>query len=100
MPKLLSRSKHEEFKSNLALQTRDEKERRAENEENLELQEIPAHTVHLPTTVHLPATVHCKTRENFNFRKKSKTAILVKIQNFSRSWMIKRTSSLESSREI
>ena len=45
MPKLLSRSKHEEFESDLALQIRDEKERRAENAENLELQEIPTRTV-------------------------------------------------------
>ena len=37
MPKLLSRSKHEEFESNSALQIRDEKERRVENAENLEL---------------------------------------------------------------
>ena len=58
MPKLLSRSKHEEFESNSALQIRDDKERRAENAENLELQEILVHTVHLPAIVHLPATVH------------------------------------------
>ena len=43
----------------------------------------------------------CKTRENSNFLKNGKIAISVKkIQNFSRSWMIKRTSPLESSREI
>ena len=42
----------------------------------------------------------CKTRENFNFLKKGKTVISVKIQNFSRSRMMKRTSPLESSREI
>ena len=42
----------------------------------------------------------CKTRENSNFLKKSKTVISVKIQNFSRSRMTKRTSSLESFREI
>ena len=58
MPKLLSRSKHEESESNSALQIRDEKERRAENAENLELREIPAHTIHLPVIVHLPAIVH------------------------------------------
>ena len=40
MPKLLSRSKHEEFKSNSALQTTDQKERREENAKKLELQEI------------------------------------------------------------
>ena len=45
MPKLLSRSKHEEFESDFALQIRDEKERRVENTENLELQEIPTRTV-------------------------------------------------------
>ena len=33
MPKLLSRSKHEEFKSNSALQIKDQKERRAKCEE-------------------------------------------------------------------
>ena len=43
----------------------------------------------------------CKTLENSNFLKKtSKIVILVKIQNFSRSRMSKRTSLLESSREI
>ena len=42
----------------------------------------------------------CKTRENSNFLKKDKTVILVKIQNFSRSRMMKRISSLESSRNI
>ena len=40
MPKLLSQSKHEEFKSNSALQIRDQKERRAENARKLEPQEI------------------------------------------------------------
>ena len=33
MPKLLSRSKHEEFKSNSTLQIKDQKERRAKTEE-------------------------------------------------------------------
>ena len=42
----------------------------------------------------------CKTRENSNFLKNGKTVISVKIQNFSRSRMIKRTSPLESSRKI
>ena len=42
----------------------------------------------------------CKTRENSNFRKNGKIIISVKIQNFSRSRMTKRTSPLESSREI
>ena len=58
MPKLLSRSKHEEFESNSALQIRDKKERRAENAENLEPQEIPMRTVHAHGTVHHFATVH------------------------------------------
>ena len=58
MPKLLSRSKHEEFESNSALHIRDEKERRAENAENLELQEIPTHTVHAHGNVHHFSTVH------------------------------------------
>ena len=38
--------------------------------------------------------------KNSNFWKKGKTVISVKIQNFSRSRMMKRTSPLESSREI
>ena len=42
----------------------------------------------------------CKIRENSNFLKNGKMVISVKIQNFSRSWMTKRTSTLESSREI
>ena len=42
----------------------------------------------------------CKTRENSNFLKKGKMVILVKTQNFSRSWMTKGTSLLESSRKI
>ena len=42
----------------------------------------------------------CKTRENSNFLKKSKIVISVKTQNFSGSRMTKRTSPLESSREI
>ena len=41
-----------------------------------------------------------KTRENSNFLKKGKMAILVKIQNFSRSRMTKWTSPLESSCKI
>ena len=43
-----------------------------------------------------------KPRENPNFLKKKwgKMVISVKIQNFSRSRMMKRTSPLESSREI
>ena len=42
----------------------------------------------------------CKTRENSNFLKNGKMVILVKIQNFSISRMMKWTSPLESSREI
>ena len=42
----------------------------------------------------------CKTRENSNFLKKGKIIISVKIQKFSRSWMMKQTSPLESSRKI
>ena len=42
----------------------------------------------------------CKTRENFNFLKNGKMVISVKIQNFSRSRMMKRISPLESSRKI
>ena len=65
MPKLLSRSKHEEFESNLALQIRYHKERRAENARKVELQEflhiekllLPA-TIH-PTTVHISALFYC-----------------------------------------
>ena len=42
----------------------------------------------------------CKTREKSNFLKNGKMVILIKIRNFSRSQMMKRTSLLESSREI
>ena len=42
----------------------------------------------------------CKTRENSNFLKKGKIGISVKIRNFFRSHMTKRTSPLESSLEI
>ena len=58
MPKLLSQSKHEEFESDLALQIRDEKERRIDNAKNLELQEIHTHTIHAADTIHPTATVH------------------------------------------
>ena len=43
---------------------------------------------------------NCKTRENSNFLKNDKIIISVKIRNFSRSRMTKRTSPLESSCEI
>ena len=42
----------------------------------------------------------CKTLENSNFLKKSKTVISVKIRNFSISLMTKRTSPLELFHEI
>ena len=42
----------------------------------------------------------CETPENPNFLRKDKMVISVKIRNFSRSQMTKRTSPLESSREI
>ena len=42
----------------------------------------------------------CKTHENSNFLKNGTMVISVKIRNFSRSRMTKRTSPLESSREI
>ena len=54
MPKLLSRCKHKKFESNLALQIRDQKERRAENARKLKLQVAklqPADTVHTVNTV-------------------------------------------------
>ena len=41
-----------------------------------------------------------KTQENSSFLKKGKKVISVKIRNVSRSRMMKRTSPLESSREI
>ena len=43
---------------------------------------------------------NCETPENPDFLRKDKTIISVKIQNFSRSRMTKRTSPFESSREI
>ena len=42
----------------------------------------------------------CETSENPDFLRKDKMVISVKIQNFSRSRMTKRTSPLESSHEI
>ena len=42
----------------------------------------------------------CKTRENFNFLKKGKMVISAKIRKFYRPQMMKRTSPLQSSREI
>ena len=42
----------------------------------------------------------CETRENPIFSKMGKIVILIKTQNFSRSWMTKQTYPLKSSREI
>ena len=42
----------------------------------------------------------CETPRKSNFLKKGKIIISVKIRNFSRSRMTKRTSPLKSSREI
>ena len=42
----------------------------------------------------------CETPRKYNFLKIGKMVILVKIRKFSRSRMTKRTSPLESSREI
>ena len=60
VPKLLSRSKHEEFESNSTLQTRDQKERRAENERKLEL--LRNYILHelftALSTVHV-SCIHC-----------------------------------------
>ena len=44
--------------------------------------------------------IECETPENPNFLRKDKMVISVKIRNFSRFRMTKRTSLLESSREI
>ena len=44
--------------------------------------------------------IPCKTWENSNFLKNGKTVISIKIRNFSRSWMTKQTSPLESFCEI
>ena len=43
---------------------------------------------------------NCETPENPDFLRNDKMVISVKIWNFSRSRMTKRTSQLESSREI
>ena len=42
----------------------------------------------------------CETPRKYNFSEKGKMVISIKIWNFSRSWMMKRTSPLESSHEI
>ena len=62
MPKLLSRSKHEEFKSNSALQIKDQKERRAKCEEKHHCRKAsPASTVPSSSTVP-PAARSCFSR--------------------------------------
>ena len=62
MPKLLSRSKHEEFKSNSALQIKDQKERRAKCEEKHHcMKASPASTVPSSSTVP-PAARSCISR--------------------------------------
>ena len=59
MPKLLSRSKHEEFKSNSALQIKDQKERREKCEEKHHCRKaFPASTVPSSSTVP-PAARSC-----------------------------------------
>ena len=58
MPKLLSRSKHEEFESNSSLQIRSEKERRAKSEEKWSIVKFGScNTVHSSSTVHPTAIV-------------------------------------------
>ena len=52
------------------------------------------------TTNEIPIHGWCETPENPDFLMNDKMVILVKIQNFFRSRMTKRTSPLESSREI
>ena len=67
MPKLLSRSKQEEFESNSALQIRDHKERKAKNTRKLDnLGNFQhARTVHVSCTVHYFSTVHLAARSCF-----------------------------------
>ena len=55
MPKLLSRSKHEELESNSTLKIRNQKERRAENARNGALQELWQVTKFLQPIKMLPA---------------------------------------------
>ena len=62
MPKLLSRSKHEEFKSNSALQIKDQKERRAKCEEKHHCRKAsPASNIPSSSTVP-PAARSCFSR--------------------------------------
>ena len=60
MPKLLSRSKHEEFESNSAFHIRDQKEKRAENTKKMEPTKFGScehcsscNTIHNSAIVHL-----------------------------------------------
>ena len=55
MPKLLSRSKHEEFESNSSLQIRSQKERRAKSEEKWSIAKFAS-----CSTVHL-SSEHCSS---------------------------------------
>ena len=59
MPKLLSRSKHEEFESNSALQIGDQKERRAENAKKMEHCEIKSHCHCSPSYHYSSLTSYC-----------------------------------------
>ena len=56
--------------------------------------------MNLMSCTRLDITYVVKPEKNSNFLKKGKMVIPVKIWNFSRSRMMKRTSLLESSREI
>ena len=65
MSNLLSRSKHEEFESNLALQIRDHNERKSENATKMKHNKFWSQPVKLllpatirPATVHIFSTVH------------------------------------------
>ena len=57
-------------------------------------------TKSIVTCSHFHLATSCETLENSNFLKNGKIVILVKIQNFSRSRMTKRTSPLESYSKI
>ena len=57
MPKLLSRSKHEEFKSNSALQIKDQKERRAKSEEKWSIAKFGS-CEHYSFMLPVPAVTH------------------------------------------
>ena len=60
MLKLLSRSKHEEFKSNSTLQIKDQKEKRAKSEEKLSIAKFGSYS-----TVPSSSTVPPATRSYF-----------------------------------